>query len=162
MLSRGKPRPVSRVTTVAFGTALAALLLIALFPIFPRQFTIRVGDVAARTVRSPRSVSFESSYLTQQRREDAANAVRPSLVFDPSVRTAQLDQYDKAMAQVTQIRAQSDLARKRDALTALQISPRSVDTALALTDERWQAIVSEGRRVLAQELGVSLDDTSAT
>ena len=163
MLSRAKPRPVSRVTIAAVGTALAALLLIALFPIFPRQFNIHVGDVASRTVKSPRSISFESSYLTLQRRDEAANAVRPSLVFDASVRTTQVAQYDKATAQAAQIRTQAtDLGRKRDALASLQISPRSIDTGLALTDERWQAVISEGRRVLTQELSVSLDDTSVT
>jgi putative nucleotidyltransferase with HDIG domain len=163
MLSRGKPRPISLVTTAAFGTALAALLLVALFPIFPRQFNIRVSDVASRTVKSPRSVSFESGFLTQQRRDEAANAVRPALVFDPSVRTTQVSQYDKATSQTTQIRTQAtDVARKRDALASLQLSPRSIDTALALANDRWQFVITEGRRVLTQELSVSLDDTSAT
>ena len=163
MLSRGKPRPISLVTTAAFGTALAALLLVALFPIFPRQFNIHESDVASRTVKSPRSVSFESGYLTQQRRDEAANAVRPALVFDPSVRTTQVSQYDKATSQTTQIRTQAtDVARKRDALASLQLSPRSIDTALALANDRWQFVIAEGRRVLTQELSVSLDDTSAT
>ena len=163
MLSRGKPRPISLTTTIVFGTALAALLLIALFPIFPRQFNVRVGDIAARTIKSPRSVSFESAYLTQQRRDEAAKAVRPSLVFDSSIRAGQLAQYDKASAQATQIRTQStDTARRRDALASLQLSPRSIDTGLALSDDRWQAIVAEGRRVLAQELSVSLDDANVT
>ena len=163
MLSRGKPRPISLVTTAAFGTALAALLLVALFPIFPRQFNIHESDVASRTVKSPRSVSFESGYLTQQRRDEAANAVRPALVFDPSVRTTQVSQYDKATSQMTQIRTQAtDVARKRDALASLQLSPRSIDTALALANDRWQFVIAEGRRVLTQELSVSLDDTSAT
>ncbi len=163
MLSRGKPRPISPITAIAFGTALAALLLIALFPIFPRQFNIHVGDVASRTVKSPRSASFESSYLTQQRRDEAANAVRPALVFDPSVRTAQLTLYDKAVSQATQILGQStDAARRQDALVLLQLSPRSIDTGLALPDERWQAVIAEGRRALTQELGVSLDDASVT
>ncbi len=161
MLHRGKPRPLSRATTIAFGTALAALLLIALFPIFPRQFNIHVGDVASRTVKSPRTVSFESSFLTRQRQDEAENAVRPSLVFDASVRTTRIAQYDKALEQATQILTQStDLARKRDALAALQISPRSVDTGAELTADRWQSVVAEGRRVLTQELSVSLDDAS--
>lgn len=163
MLSRGKPRPISLVTTAAFGTALAALLLVALFPIFPRQFNIHESDVASRTVKSPRSVSFESGFLTQQRRDEAANAVRPALVFDPSVRTTQVSQYDKATSQTTQIRTQAtDVARKRDALASLQLSPRSIDTALALANDRWQFVIAEGRRVLTQELSVSLDDTSVT
>ena len=163
MLSRGKPRPISLTTTIVFGTALAALLLIALFPIFPRQFNVHVGDIAARTIKSPRSVSFESTYLTQQRRDEAAKAVRASLVFDSSVRTAQIAQYDKASAQATQIRTQStDAARRRDALASLQLSPRSIETGLALADDRWQAVVAEGRRVLSQELSLSLDAANVT
>src|SRR4029078_4526168 len=103
MLHGAKPRPISRTTAIAFGTALTALLLIAMFPIFPRQFNIHVGDVASRTVKSPRTVSFESSFLTQQRQNEAANAVRPSLVFDSNVRTTQIARYDKAAEQATQI-----------------------------------------------------------
>src|SRR6266571_4742880 len=106
MLNRGKPRPISFPTTIIFGAALAALLLIALFPIFPRQFNVRVGDTASRTVNSPRSVSFESTFLTQQRRDEAAKAVPPSLVFDPSVRTNALAAYDTATVQVSDIRSQ--------------------------------------------------------
>lgn len=163
MLSRGKPRPVSFVTTATFGVALAALLLIALFPIFPRQFNIHVGDIAARTVKSPRSVSFESASLTKQRRDDAAKAAPPVLVLDRGVRDPKLADFDKIAVQIGQIRNQStDAGRKRDALTALQLSPRSIDTALALPDARWQAIVAEGRRVLSQQLSVSLDDASVT
>ncbi len=163
MASGASARPISFATAVAFGIALAALLLIALFPIFPRQFSIHVGDTASRTIRSPKTASFESSSLTAQKRDDAARAVPPSLAFDPTVRTGKLAEYDRITAQIGQIRSQlSDANRKRAALTALQLSPRSIDTALALADERWQAIVVEGRRVLGQELGVSLDDASVT
>jgi membrane-associated HD superfamily phosphohydrolase len=66
-----------------------------------------VGDVAARTVKSPRTVSFESSFLTLQRQDEAESAVRPSLVFDASVRTTQIAKYDKAIEQATQILTQS-------------------------------------------------------
>jgi putative nucleotidyltransferase with HDIG domain len=163
MLSRGKPRPISFAATAIFGTGLAALLLIALFPIFPRQFNVRVGDIASRTVKSPRTVSFESTSLTQQRRDEAAKAVPPSLVFDASIRLSQLTQYDKVAAQITDVRrAATDAQRKRDALAALGISARSTDTALALAGDRWLAVVSEGRRVLSQELSVSLDGSSIT
>jgi putative nucleotidyltransferase with HDIG domain len=160
MLSRGKSRPISFVTAVAFGVALGALLLIALFPIFPRQFHVRVGDTASRTVKAPRNASFESASLTQQKRDDAAKAVPDSLVYDASVKSKQLAAYDQATAQVAQIRAQTDAARKRDALSALQLSSRSIDTVLALPNDRWQAVAAEGRRVLQQALSVSLDDAS--
>jgi len=161
MRNRGRPHPISLITTAAFGVALTAVLMIALFPVFPRQFNIHVGDTAARTVKAPRSVSFESATLTKQKRDEAAKAVPPSLVFDASVRSKQLAQYDKVAAQVTQIRAQNtDAERKRDGLAALQLSRRSIDTTLAMLDDRWQAVAAEGRRVLNQQLSVSLDDAA--
>lgn len=161
MLNRGKPRPITLTTAILFGTALAALLLIALFPIFSRQFNIRVGDTAQRTVKSPRTVEFVSDFLTRQRKDEAAKAVAPVRVFDPAVRTRQLDAYNKLIAQVAEIRNQGTApARKRDALGALQLSSRSIDTVLALPNDRWQATVSEGLRVISQELGISLDDAS--
>lgn len=161
MLNRGKPRPISPVTAIAFGIALAAVLLIALFPIFPRQFNVRVGDIASRNVKAPKSVSFESDSLTKQKQDEAAAAVPPVLVYDSSQRDTQLREYDKTTAQVTQIRAQdTDEERKRIALERLQLSSRSIDTALMLEDDRWQQVSAEGRRVLAQQLSVSIDEAS--
>jgi putative nucleotidyltransferase with HDIG domain len=163
MASQSAARPISFPTTAAFAVAFAALLLIALFPIFPRQFTAHVGDTASRTVKSPRSTSFESASLTAQKRDDAAAAVPASLAFDPSVRTNKLAEFDRNASQITQIRGQpTDIERKREALKGLQVSPRSAETVLAIPDDRWQVILTEGRRVLGQELGVSLDDASVT
>lgn len=155
-------RTITLVSTIVFGVALAALLVIALFPIFPQRFTVREGDTASRTVRAPRSVAFESDFLTDQRRAEAANAVPPSLVYDPAVRTRQLAEYDRIAARVSQIRALPDDARKRDALASLQLSPRSIETTINLPADRWQAVASEGRRVLNESLGVSLDDAAVT
>ncbi|MDP9237627.1 MAG: HDIG domain-containing protein [Chloroflexota bacterium] len=161
MPSNAAARPISFLTTAAFAVALAALLLIALFPIFPKQFTAHVGDTASRTVKSPRNSSFESAFLTAQKRDEAAAAVPASLAFDPSVRTAKLAEFDRITSQISQVRGQgTDADRKREALKGLQVSSRSSETLLTLPEDRWQAIVGEGRRVLAQELGVSLDDAS--
>jgi len=163
MMNRGASRAIPFTTTVAFGVALAALLVIALFPIFPRRFNVHVGDLASRTVKAPRSVTFESAFLTAQKRDDAAKAVPPTYAYDPTIRTQQLDRYDRNTAEVTQIRAQStDPQRKRDTLTQLQLSQRSIDTALGLDDARWQAVAAEGRRVLSQKLSGPLDDASVT
>ncbi len=161
MIRRGKPHPITLTTAAIFSAALAALFAIALFPVFPHRITIHVGDVAARTLRAPHSVSFESTVLTNQRRNDAANAVQPSLVYDASVRTAQLQAYDQKAQQITQIRTQNiDPFRQRDQLAQLQLSPRSIDTVLALSDGAWLGVVGEGRRVLDAQLSASLDHAS--
>ncbi len=162
MQPENRSRLISAGTAAVFGIALTALLVIALFPVFPRRLNIRVDDTAARTVKSPRTVSFDSTFLTDQRRDDAGNAVPPVLVYDPAIRTNEVSAYDRAAAQVTQARALTDDARKRDALAQLQISPRSIDTAIGLDEDRWQAVAADGRRVLTQELNVSLDEAAVT
>lgn len=162
MRNRSRPRPVPTATLIAFGVALAAMLIIALFPVFPRQFSVHVGDTASRTVRSPRSVTFESPTLTKQKQDEAAAAVPASLVFDPSVRTKQLAAYDNVVTQVTAVRAENvDIGRKQAALNSLGLSAQSLNTALSLPNDRWQAVAAEGRRVLDLELSASLDDAAA-
>lgn len=162
MLHSTASRQIPLATAVVFGVALAALLVIALFPIFPRQLNIRVDDIAARTVRSPQTVSFVSDFLTEQRRDEAAAAVPPSLVYDPDVRAQQLDAFDRRAAQVTQIRSLSDDTRKRDSLAGQELSPRAIDMVIALDGERWQSVVDESWRVLNDQLGVSLDEIAVT
>ncbi len=153
-----RPRPISLPAAAVFAVALAALLIIALFPVFPNRTDIRVGDTASRTVRSPRTMSFESHFLTEQRKQAAADAVPPSVVYDPGKRDDRLNAYDSLTAQVTQIRALPDDARKRDALGALQLSARSIEKAITLDPERWTTVAAEGRRVLTETLAVSLDE----
>ena len=46
MPPRDRARTLSPTMAGVFGVALGALFLIALFPLFPRQFNIHVGDVA--------------------------------------------------------------------------------------------------------------------
>jgi putative nucleotidyltransferase with HDIG domain len=161
MIQRGTPRSITVSTAAAFGVALAALLVIALFPIFPRQFSVHVNDRASRTVKAPRTVTFESASRTAQKRDEAARAVPPTYVYDPSVRTRQLSTYDATTAQITQIRGEdADFPRKSEALARLQLSQRSIETAIGLSDDRWQGVAAEGRRVLSQVLSGSIDDAS--
>jgi putative nucleotidyltransferase with HDIG domain len=161
MIRRGKQRAVSPLTAAMFGAALAILLLVALFPVFPQKYNIRVGDIASRTVKSPRTVSFQSETLTRQQQDERAGAITPSLVFEPAIRSEQINAYENAVSEVSEIRSQDlDAERKRAALSALELSPRAVETVLVLSDERWRDVINEGRRVLTEELSVSLDEAS--
>src|SRR5262245_11113215 len=116
-------RTLSPTLTAVFGVALGALFVIALFPLFPRQFNIRVGDVGSRTVTSPRDVTFESESRTEQKRDEAGAAVLPVQVFDPEVRTRQFQEYDATVTQIGRIRTDNiEEARKRDQLADLGLS----------------------------------------
>jgi cyclic-di-AMP phosphodiesterase PgpH len=161
MSRTSRQRPISPLTALLFGIALTALLVVALFPIFPDRLDIRVGDTASRTVQSPRELSFESTFLTEQAREAAAAAVPAAVRYDDRVRATQVIEYDELTAQLQQIRGLPDDARKRDAVAALGLSPRSIETVVVLPDERWAAVSDEGRRLLNETLGVSLDAAAA-
>lgn len=154
-------RPLSFVSAAIFGIALAALLAVALFPIFPNRQTVRVDDIASRTVKSPRDVSFQSDFLTEQARQAAAEAVAPRLAFDPGIRTEQLAAFDRLVRGISDARNLTDDARKREALGALGLSERSVETVIALPPDRWLSVIAEGQRVLSDELNTSLDEASA-
>jgi putative nucleotidyltransferase with HDIG domain len=161
MARTSQQRPISILAALLFGIALTALLVVALFPIFPDRLDIRAGDTASRTLQAPRNLSFESAVLTERTRDEAAAAVPPALEFDDRVRAGQVREYDDLTVQLQQIRALPDDARKRDALAALDLSPRGIDTAIALADDRWSAVRDEGRRVLSATLGISLNEAAA-
>lgn len=151
-------RPISLAIAAAFAVALSAMLMIALFPVFPRQLDIRAGDQAERTIKAPRRESFESAFLTEQRRDEATNSVQEILEFDQGRRTIQVGEYDRVAGEVAQIRALEDASRKREQLGALGLSQRSVETVINLPEDRWQAVAAEGRRVLGLQLSVSLGE----
>ena len=129
-------RSLTPVQVLIFGAALAAALFLALFPVFPRQLRVQEDDIASRTIYSPRDLEFESALLTEQARQDAANAVPDVLVFDPRVRTAQLATLGSTASSVNRVRENETLddAAKRTELLAI-VSRPSTDTILSLSDD---------------------------
>ena len=144
-----------------FGVALGVALVLALFPFFPRQLGVQEGDIASRDIRSPRSKTFESQVLTEQAREAAAQAVPEVLVFDPSLRSKQLGLLTAASTSVASVRENDALgdAAKRARLLGiddLNLSRASIDTVLALPDDRWPPVQAEAERVLGEVLSRSV------
>ena len=144
-----------------FAAALSIALGLALFPAFTGQPDVHEGDVASRTFRAPRDISFESEVLTEKRREEAAAAVPESVTFDPSVRTKQLATLDAVLGQVTEVR--NSLALTPQAKSAalgrianLTLSQRASSLVLGLDDAEWVAVSEEARRVLSQVLSESI------
>jgi len=160
------PRPrggISRAQALIFAAVLALALGLALFPAFPRQLKVREGDVASRTFRAPRDISFQSDVLTEKRREEAAAAVPDSVVFDPSVRTEQLAKLDAVLGEVAGVRNSLALTPQAKStalgrIANLNLSQRASSLVLSFTDEQWAAGGDEARRVLSQVLGESLGE----
>lgn len=161
-VSREPVRFMSQLRTAAFAVALAAAVVLALIPFFPRQLQVREGDVASRDLTSPRDVGFESELLTERSREEAAAAVPDVLSFDPTVRAQQISRLDTAVVRATQVRDDQvlDQPAKKEALGRIQdlggLSQRSLDAILSLPAERWQVVINEAREALSATMDESI------
>ncbi len=151
-------RSVKRSHVLLFGAVLAVALLLALFPYFPRQSQVREGDIASRDIRSPQEKKFDSQVLTELARDDAAQAVPEVLVFDAGVQTKQLATLAAATASVASVRENEALneSEKRARLLGIPglsgLSRASIDTVLALSDERWRRVEQDAADVLSSAM----------
>jgi putative nucleotidyltransferase with HDIG domain len=161
-VSREPVRFMSQFRAAIFALALAAALVLALIPFFPRQLQVTEGDVASRDLTAPRNVEFESDLLTERSREEAAVAVPDVLSFDTTVKDQQLSRFDTAVARATQVRDDEvlDQSAKEEALGRIQdlagLSQRSLDTILSLPMDRWQVVTSEAREALSATMDESI------
>lgn len=137
------------------------------FPILPAL--IEEGDIASRTIHSPRDVTLESELLTERARELAAAAVPEVTELDANVRSTQLATLTSTSASVTEVRenAALDDAEKRARLRSISalgdLSRASIDAVLALSDDRWERVRQEADRVLGDAMSGAIgpDDVQA-
>lgn len=68
----------------------AALTLVLVLPVIGPSRQLATGDIAPRTYKAPRDIpAYQSQYLTDEHRQQAAAAVPNVLNFDPQVREEQ-------------------------------------------------------------------------
>ena len=152
--------PSFSITAVA-AFVLGVALFGALLPFTAGGVNLDVGDVAFRTVRAPKDISFASEALTEKRRDEAAAAVPESLIYDPSVAVTQQTALNDALSRITTIRDDPALnttsrAAALGRIENLNLSQRSVSLLLAVGPEEWQVIQTEARRALGTILDLSL------
>jgi putative nucleotidyltransferase with HDIG domain len=119
------------------------------------RLVLEVGDVAPRDVLAPRSMTYESDVLTEDKRQAAAASVRP--VYDPPdarVATEQLQLARQSLDYIENVRY-DDLAsldqKKQDiaAITVLSLNDDVVTQMLAIEDEAaWRAVDAQIIRLL--------------
>jgi len=94
-----------RVALLIVASFLSFLALILPLALRQDSLPLQSGDVATSDVISPRTVSYESKYLTEKAKEDAANAIAPVyLAADPSINRAQLEKLNRALDFITSVR----------------------------------------------------------
>jgi putative nucleotidyltransferase with HDIG domain len=154
-------RSPSRILVAATALLLALALFGALLPVTTGGVNLNAGDIAFRTVRAPKDISFESATLTEKRQDEAAAAVPDSLIYDPSVAVNQQTQLSDVLSKITAIRNDDSLnaAAKLQAFARvdkLSLSQRSATLVTTVSPDAWQQVQAEARRTLGSILNVSL------
>ncbi|MPZ47705.1 MAG: HDIG domain-containing protein [Dehalococcoidia bacterium] len=126
----------------------------ALLPVTPSGVQIEAGEIASRTIRAPRDISFVSPALTAQRQDEAAAAVQDSLLFDPSVASSQQSELNTLLSSIRGILNDTSLAENsRDAalerVEQLSLSDSSKDLLRNMDPAAFEPIETEARRALA-------------
>lgn len=120
----------------------------------PAALPLEAGDVAPRDLQAPADLTFESTVLTEQRRELAAINVPP--VYAPpdlSISRRQVDRLRAALRSIAFIRDNEEATdeQKSDSLASLpdlSLSSETIQQILALSPSRWEQIEAEALSVL--------------
>ncbi len=116
------------------------------------------GEVAPRDFTAPRTQTYESAVLTEQRRESAAEAVLPVYTPpDPAIARQQLERLRNALDFITRTRNNTteSTAQKRETLanfSDLQPEAETIDRILVIEESRWEALRAEAVIVLERTL----------
>jgi putative nucleotidyltransferase with HDIG domain len=138
------------VASAAIGAAILTL------PILPgdRTVSLQLGDVSTQEVLAPRSVTYTSTVLTKQAREQAAASVAP--VYDPPdplIARQQAEVLQSALDYITLVRSDpySGLDEKLSDLSNLSqitLPPGTATRLLQLGEMDWESVQQESRAVL--------------
>jgi putative nucleotidyltransferase with HDIG domain len=130
----------------------------------PTAFELSIGSVATQDFQAPRSLTYESEFLTQQKINSIKNSITPVyLNIDPAISRQQIDRLRKSLDYITLVRNDSfaDINQKINDisnLTHVQVS-RELATKLVNIDEQtWTSIQRETLIVLEQVFRSSIRD----
>jgi hypothetical protein len=141
----------------AFWLWLSLITAVVLIYSTPQEYDVEVGDVVSQDIRAPRDITFVSSILSEQAREDAARRV-PPLFTAPDSDIAR-EQYNRARDVLAYLRAlRADPLGSKKQLSAwvravpeLSDLPESdVETILTMSDSGWNRVQLEFLGLLDQ------------
>jgi putative nucleotidyltransferase with HDIG domain len=133
-------------------------------PFSTRQanLSLRAGDVSGQDILATRTLNYQSTILTEQARQEAADAVAP--VYGPpdaNVAREQLELLNNAVDFIDAVRLDTyaSLEQKIGDLSALQsvsLGRESAQAILLLSDSAWQNVKQEAVVVLEQVMRSSI------
>jgi putative nucleotidyltransferase with HDIG domain len=120
--------------------------------------SLQPGEVSPRDFTAPRTQTYESAVLTEQRRQAAAESVLP--VYsppDPAIARQQVDALRAALNFITRTRDDTTVpyAQRQTALASipgLSLSAESINRILTIDSARWGTLREESVTVLQRTL----------
>lgn len=115
-----------------------------------------VGEVATQEILAPYSITYESKVLTERARTQAAAAVSPVfLPADPSISRHQYETLNSILYYISAVRNDSFSTREQKlmdlaAISSIKLNSTTAEQILDYSEQNWQAIEAEARRVLEQ------------
>jgi putative nucleotidyltransferase with HDIG domain len=158
------PRIV-KISILAISGILAFFALILPDTFSQSSFPMEVGDVVPEDILAPYSLNFESEVLTEQARQGAASQVDPIyLPADPSIGRRQIEELRTVLYYISTVRqdsyaSQDEKITDLQAITVFDLSEETINSILAISDTRWEAIETEATNVLEQVMRNTLKDS---
>jgi putative nucleotidyltransferase with HDIG domain len=145
--------------------AIAVFTLVALMvPFFTNQINtqLKTGEVAAREIVAPRSLTYTSDILTQSQQESASESI--ASIYSPpdtSIARHQLESLRATLAYINSVRADTYATNEQKvtdlaALEDILLDQETAQNILDLSDSRWQAIQQESIVVLEQVMRATI------
>lgn len=124
----------------------------------PDNVDLKVGEAAPRAILAPKSVTYPSEFLTEQRRAEAARQV-PSVYSPPDAEVVgrQLAYARGITDYLTAVRADAyatpdDRKRAIQSIPNLDLPPSAINAILNLDNAAWNAVVADVNTVLEQAM----------
>jgi cyclic-di-AMP phosphodiesterase PgpH len=121
--------------------------------IVPLAVEVREGEVALRTIASPRKLTYTSPVLTKAEREKAAERVQEVVEIDPAIVQRQRAGLNSLLQNISAARNApgQSVDQRKSQLARLGQPPLeepSITALAALDDARWYSVSSEAQRLL--------------
>jgi hypothetical protein len=145
--------------------ATAIFTLVALMvPFFTNQINsqLKTGEVAAREIVAPRSLTYTSDILTGSQQESAAESI--ATIYSPpdtSIARHQLESLRATLAYINSVRADTHSSNEQKladlaALEDILLDQETAQNILDLSDSRMQAVQQESIVVLEQVMRATI------
>ena len=127
-------------------------------------YLLAAGSVASIDILAPNTLTYISTYQTDQARQEAEAKVSPVyLPADPTIARRQLERMRVTLSYVNSVRLDAyatpvQKAEDISLLNDIKIAPLDIQTILGLNEARWDAVQRESLSVLEQILRGTIRD----